>query len=41
MSSSIDTTTEDDGSDRWLELDDNLSVPTQTLDEILAEVSEG
>jgi hypothetical protein len=35
---SSETTTEDDLSERWLEFDDNLSVPTQTLDEILAEV---
>ncbi|KAH7731097.1 Protein C42C1.4 a [Aphelenchoides avenae] len=27
----------DDESDRWLDLDDNISVPTQSLDEILAE----
>lgn len=38
---SSETTTEDDISDRWLELDDNLSVPTQTLDEILAERDNG
>uniref|UniRef100_A0A914D570 Vacuolar protein sorting-associated protein 8 central domain-containing protein n=1 Tax=Acrobeloides nanus TaxID=290746 RepID=A0A914D570_9BILA len=30
-------TPDDDGSDRWLEIDDNLSLPTQTVDEILAE----
>ncbi|KAI6234604.1 hypothetical protein M3Y99_00779100 [Aphelenchoides fujianensis] len=34
-------TTEDDVSERWLEFDDNLSVPTQTLDEILAEPDNG
>jgi hypothetical protein len=38
---SSETTTEDDTSDKWLELDDNLSVPTQTLDEILAEKDNG
>lgn len=31
-------TQDDDLSDRWLEIDDNLSLPTQTVEEILAEV---
>src|SRR4051794_730196 len=40
MSSAGGTTTEDEESVRWL-LDDNLSIPTQTLDEILAERDNG
>lgn len=31
--------TEEDIVDRWVEIDDSISVPEQTLDQILADVS--
>lgn len=31
--------TDEDIVDRWIEIDDSISVPEQTLDEILADVS--
>lgn len=31
--------TEEDIVDRWIEIDDSISVPEQTLDEILEDVS--
>lgn len=31
--------TDEDIVDRWIEIDDSISVPEQTIDEILADVS--
>lgn len=36
MASSIDT--EEGNSEVWLDIDDNISIPTQSLEDILAEV---
>lgn len=35
MASSIDT---DEDSEKWLDIDDNISIPIQSLEDILAEV---